>query len=266
VSARDAAPAERLVFLGTGTSVGIPMIGCDCAVCRSGDPRNHRRRTSLYLAAAGRHVVVDTPPDFREQVLAYGVPRVDAVLFTHSHADHLFGFDDIRRFNTIQDSIIPAYGHPDTMADVRRVFNYIGDRRNREGLMRPLVTFHDVEEPFNLGDLRVQPLPVEHGERATYGYLFETGRCRVAFVPDCHAMVESVVERLRGVDIMILDALRHRPHPTHLTVAQSLELLGRIGAGEAYLVHMCHDLDHAATSAILPAGVHVSYDGLTLSL
>jgi len=255
----------ELVFLGTGTSVGVPMIGCRCPVCTSKDTRNTRRRTSLYVQTEKTAVVLDTPPDFRQQALDYGVERVDAVVFTHAHADHIFGFDDIRRFNTIQDCVIPAYAVAETLADVKRVFNYIGNTPSPQGLYRPLVDFIEVVGPFAVGDLRLTPLEVQHGKRMT-GYLLENGGRRVGYVPDCHAMPAETVERLRGVDVMILDALRYRPHPTHICVQESLDLLARIGADRSYLIHLCHDVDHARLESELPPGVQVSYDGLRVRL
>ena len=253
----------RITFLGTGTSVGIPVIGCDCAVCRSADPRNPRRRSSLCVEADGLHLVVDTPPDFREQVLACGIPKVDAVLFTHSHADHIFGFDDIRRFNTLQDAVIPAFGSAETVADLKRIFNYIC-LEPVKGLYRPRIEFHAVSGPFAIASVEVTPLPVEHGDGETFGYRLDAGGRSLGYVPDCSRMPDAVVSRLRGVDVMILDALRHRPHRTHLTVAQSLSLVERIDARSSFLVHMCHDLDHAETEKALPEGVLLPQDGLVV--
>jgi phosphoribosyl 1,2-cyclic phosphate phosphodiesterase len=255
----------KLLFLGTGTSVGVPMIGCGCAVCRSTDPRNRRRRTSLYLRAGGQHVIVDTTPDFREQALAYSVPRVDAILFTHSHADHIFGLDDVRRFNTIQDQVIPAYAHGSSLADLRRVFDYIGVEKVH-GHYRPQIEFRTITGTFELGGLRVTPLPVIHDEKPTLGFLFEEHGCRVGYVPDCLEMDPVTVERLQGADVMVLDALRRHPHRTHLTLDQSVALLQRIKARQSFLIHMCHDLDHAQTEATLPEGIRMSYDGMTLEL
>jgi phosphoribosyl 1,2-cyclic phosphate phosphodiesterase len=252
------------LFLGTGTSVGIPVIGCDCPVCRSGDPRNTRRRTSLYLQAAGQHIVVDTPPDFREQVLTFGVPRVDAVLYTHSHADHIFGLDDIRRFNTIQHGVIPAYANADTLAVLLQVYDYAVNTRKIPGLYRPMIAFRETAGPFMVGDVQVEPVVVEHGPTQTQGYRFEAEGRTLGFVPDCHALSDAAIERFHGVDVMVLDALRRRPHPTHFTVEESVAALRRIDAGQSYLVHLCHDLDHADTEACLPDRVRVSYDGLAL--
>jgi len=255
----------KAVFLGTGTSTGVPLIGCDCAVCKSDDPRNRRRRTSLYVEAGSTHVVVDTPPDFREQVLAYGIRRVDAVLFTHSHADHVFGFDDIRRFNMIQDGVIPAYGSEQTVADLRRIFAYVDERPNVAGLFTPRIEFRIVGAPFEIGDLSIDPLPVVHAATAeTLGFLFRAGGCSLAYIPDCAEMPESVKEAVAGADVMILDALRYRPHATHLTVEHSLALLEDVGAPKSYIVHLSHDLDHGPTQAAMPPNVYVSYDGLTL--
>ncbi len=253
----------QAIFLGTGTSVGVPVIACDCAVCTSPDPRNRRRRTSLYVTAGGTHILVDTPPDFREQALAYRMPRVDAVLFTHAHADHIFGFDDIRRYNTIQDGVIPAYAGPETLADLQRIFNYIGTERVT-GFYRPRITFQAVTVPFAVGDVQVTPVPVEHGAGETLGFVFEYGGKRLGYVPDCHAIPETSLAQLGDLDVMILDALRHRPHRTHLTVTDSVALLARIAARQSYLIHLCHEVDHGAVQATLPAGVAVSYDGLAI--
>jgi len=256
----------KLIFLGTGTSVGIPAIGCDCPVCTSGNPRNRRRRTSLYLEAAGTHVLVDTAPDFREQVLEYKVPRVDAVLITHAHADHIFGFDDIRRYNTIQGCRIPVYGSPEAMADMRRVFGYAEKPGGTPGVFRPHVTFEEIDGPFSVGGVSVEPFDVTHGETRTLGFLFGAEGKTAAYFPDCRRMGDDVVASLEGIDVMILDALKHKPHTTHLSLGESVDLLKRIGAGQSYIVHMCHDIDHDETEQALPDNIHVSYDGLALEL
>jgi len=253
----------KAVFLGTGTSVGVPVIGCDCAVCTSSDPRNRRRRASLYLEAADSHIVVDTTPDFREQALQFKIPRVDAVLFTHSHADHIFGFDDIRRFNTIQDSVIPAYGSAETIGDLKRVFNYIRTEKV-PGVFRPRIEYREISGCFDIGSIHIVPVEVIHGAKRTLGYRFENSGCALGYVPDCHEMSDDAVDRLKGLDVMILDALRHKPHKTHLTVEESVRLLERIGAKESYITHMCHDLDHNETQKLLPESIHVSYDGLII--
>ena len=253
-----------ILFLGTGTSVGIPMIGCGCGVCTSGDPRNTRRRSSLYVSTAETAFVIDTPPDFRQQMLDNRIGRCHAVLFTHAHADHIFGFDDIRRFNTIHQRVLPAYAEAETMAGIRHVFGYIDDRPSSLGLYRAQIDFVTVRGAFEVGDVRATPLRVEHGEAMT-GYLLEHGGARVGYVPDCARLPPETVERLRGVDVMILDCLRYRAHPAHLNVEQSLAYLAQIRAKRAYLTHLCHDVDHATLEAELPEGVRVSYDGLVVS-
>ena len=254
-----------LLFLGTGTSVGIPMIGCHCPVCSSANPRNTRRRSSLYVRTSKCAFVIDTPPDFRQQMLDFKIEQLDAVVFTHAHADHIFGFDDVRRFNTLGGKVLPAYGDAETMADIQRVFSYIGNRPSPHGLYRPLIDFVTVDGAFQIDDVRLTPLEVRHGSKMT-GYLMEVGALKVGYVPDCHIMPPETLERLRGVDVMILDALRYRPHPSHLSVRESLALLEQIGAGMSYLTHLCHDVEHDDLDAQLPQGVRVSYDGLMVHL
>jgi phosphoribosyl 1,2-cyclic phosphate phosphodiesterase len=255
----------KATFLGTGTSSGVPIIGCDCAVCMSDDPRDRRRRTSLYVEAGGVHLLVDTPPDFREQALAYRLPRVDAVFFTHSHADHIFGFDDIRRYNTMQRQVIAAYAGEGTMQDLRRVFDYISTE-SQPGYYRPQIDFRLLEGPVQVGQVTVEPLPVVHGLGPTCGFLFNCGAVRFAYVPDCKSMPPPTLDRIRGVDVMVLDSLRHRQHATHMTVAESLACLKQIGARRSYMIHMCHELAHAGLEAVVPDGVHVAHDGLVVTV
>ncbi len=255
----------NITFLGTGTSVGIPAIGCDCDVCRSDDPLNRRRRTSLHVEAGGMSLLIDTTPDLREQALAHNVSRVDAVLFTHSHADHIFGLDDIRRYNAMQGGVIPAYASRPVIADLKRVFDYISTEAT-PGVYRPLIEFRELGEGCVLGDVQVQAYEVEHGTKMTHGFVVEHAGRRVGYFPDCHSMQDEVVNVLGGIDVMILDALRHRPHSTHLTLDECLAYLARIGAKRSYLIHLCHDLEHHATQALLPEGVFVSYDGLRIAL
>jgi phosphoribosyl 1,2-cyclic phosphate phosphodiesterase len=253
----------KIVFLGTGTSVGVPAIGCECAVCLSDDPRNKRLRSSLYVEAAGSHIVIDTSPDFRMQALTCRIPRVDAVMFTHSHADHVMGFDDIRRFNTMQDCVIPVYGSPATIADVNRIFDYVHDT-HLPGLYRPRVEFNEFSGPFRIGEVAVEPMAVVHGPKPTHGYRLEAEGRTLGYFPDCGGMPDEVVDGLKGIDVMILDALRHRKHSTHFTLSRSIETLGKIGAERSFIIHMCHDLDHEETQRTLPETMFVSHDGRTV--
>ena len=253
----------NLLFLGTGTSVGIPMIGCHCAVCDSEDPRNKRRRSSLYVSTDETAFVIDTPPDFRQQMLDYRIERCHAVLFTHSHADHIFGFDDIRRFNTIHRCVLPAYAEPETLASIRHVFNYIDNKPSNTGLYRAQINFVPIRGPFSVGDVHITPLNVEHGAAMT-GFLLTHNGATAGYVPDCASLPAETIARLRGVDVMILDCLRYRAHPAHLNLDQSLAYLSQIQAKQSYLTHLCHDVDHATLEATLPANIRVSYDGLRL--
>jgi phosphoribosyl 1,2-cyclic phosphate phosphodiesterase len=253
----------RVTFLGTGTSHGIPMVGCACATCRSTDPRDRRLRTSIYLEAAnGPAVLVDTGTDLRQQALTYRIARIDAVLFTHSHADHIMGLDELRRFNAIQRAPIPAYADARTAADVRRTFQYIFDPPHEKGGGIPQIDLHTIEGPFDLAGLHVIPVPIFHGSRPILGYRFGA----FAYLTDCNRIPDESWPLLQELDVLVLDALRHRAHPTHFTVAEALDVVTRLQPKRTYLIHMCHDLAHAATNATLPSGVELAYDGLVLDI
>jgi phosphoribosyl 1,2-cyclic phosphate phosphodiesterase len=251
----------RITFLGTGTSHGVPMIGCTCAVCRSPDPRDRRWRPSVYLELPGISVLVDTSTDLRSQALQFGVPRVDAILFTHSHADHVMGLDEVRRFNALQGAAIPCFADPSTAAEIRRTFAYIFAPRTAVGGGLPMIDLFDVAGEFSLGRHVVTPVPLLHGRRLVLGY--RVGG--LAYLTDCSEIPEPSFPLLQGVDLLVIDALRDRPHPTHFTVSQALEVVERVRPARALFTHIAHDLPHAETCArLLPRGAELAYDGLVL--
>lgn len=254
----------KVLFLGTGTSHGVPMIGCDCAVCRSADPRDNRLRPSIYVEYDdGVRVVVDTTPDFRQQALRYDIRRVDAVVFTHAHADHVLGLDELRRFNHMTRQPVPLYGDARTLDQIRRTFAYAFDKDAPAGGGVPdLATIALDGGPFAIGGHEIVPVPLRHGQWSILGFRFG----RFAYLTDCNAVPDSSLALLENLDVLVLDALRHRPHPTHFTVAQAVETAKTIGARQTFLTHICHDLGHAETSARLPAGVALAYDGQRLTL
>jgi phosphoribosyl 1,2-cyclic phosphate phosphodiesterase len=253
----------KVTFLGTGTSVGVPVIGCDCAVCRSDDPRDKRWRPSIYVEAGDQRILVDTSTDLRAQALRFRMPAVDAILFTHSHADHIFGFDDIRRYNTIQNCAIPVYASAETLADLQRIFDYV-NTKHVPGVFRPKTEYHEVAGAFEVGSVQIDAIPVDHDPKPTCGYRFEAEGKTLGYFPDCRGMSDEAIAQLEGINVMILDALRRTPHRTHFSLDESVALLNRIGAAESFIVHMCHDLGHEETERSLPAGIAVSYDGLVL--
>jgi phosphoribosyl 1,2-cyclic phosphate phosphodiesterase len=253
-------PIGRVTFLGTGTSHGVPMIGCRCAVCTSDDPHDERLRPSILVEITdGPALLVDTAPDLRTQALRYDVRRVDAVLFTHPHADHLLGLDEIRRYNHLQRATIPCYAGPDTLVEVRRVFAYAFEPRQQGGGV-PKLELVPVTGPFAVAGTRVVPVPVLHGLLPIHGYRVGS----FAYVTDCSAIPDGSWPLLDGLDLLVIGALRHVPHPTHFTVAQALDVVARVRPARALLTHIAHDLGHAETSAGLPAGVELAYDGLVV--
>ena len=255
--------SARVTFLGTGTSHGVPMIGCRCPTCHSSDPRDTRMRPSIYLQVEdGPSILVDTSTDLRAQALAHDVVRVDAILFTHSHADHIMGLDDVRRFNILQRAAIPAFADGRTAQDIRRTFHYIFDAPAHAAGGLPQIDLSIVEGRFDIGGRAVMPVPLLHGPRQILGYRFGS----FAYLTDCNAIPDSSWPLLEGIDTMVLDALRHRPHPTHFTVAEALQAIARVRPRRALLTHICHDLAHEETSRALPAGVALAHDGLTLDI
>jgi phosphoribosyl 1,2-cyclic phosphate phosphodiesterase len=253
----------RVTVLGSGTSHGVPMIGCTCAVCRSADERDRRTRPSIYIDVdAGPKLLVDTSTDLRTQALARGVTAVDAILFTHSHADHIMGLDDSRRFSQMKKASIPCYADAATIAALKKSFHYAFDPATEKGGGLPQIDLHEITGPFAIGGVDIRPIPLMHGSRPILGFRFGD----FAYLTDTNHVPETSFPLLDGVRIVILDALRHRPHPTHFTVAEALKVLERVGPEQSYLTHICHDLPHVATNASLPAGVELAYDGLAFDI
>ena len=254
-----------MTVLGSGTSHGVPAIGCDCAVCTSTDPKDARTRPSIYLETDRVRILVDTSTDLRAQALAYGVRRVDAILFTHSHADHVMGLDDVRRYNQMQKGPIPCYADAATLASLRQMFSYVFDPPKQIGGGLPQLVVHEIAGPWTIDDARIVPIPLWHGQLPVLG--FRIGA--FAYLTDCNRIPDeswALLTSEGGVRTIILDALRHRPHSTHFSVGEAVEVVRRLGAERAYLTHISHDLGHAATNAQLPRGVELAYDGLVLEI
>ena len=250
----------KITFLGTGTSHGVPMIGCACATCRSSDPRDSRLRPSIFIDATDTRILVDAGPDLRAQALAHGIAHVDAILFTHGHADHILGIDDVRRFNAIQNGPMPCYGDEETLEDIRRMFGYVFDARAPKGGGLPRLELFRILGPFCVGRREVQPVPLWHGRRAILG--FRLGA--FAYLTDCSRIPDESWPLLSGLQVLVLDALREKPHPTHFSLSEAIAIAARIGAARTYFTHMCHDLQHAPTCARLPETISLAYDGLSV--
>jgi phosphoribosyl 1,2-cyclic phosphate phosphodiesterase len=253
----------KVTFLGTGTSHGVPMIGCTCAVCTSTDRKDKRWRPSIYLEADnGAKLLVDTGPDLRTQALAFGVVRVDAILFTHGHADHVVGLDDVRRFNALKGGSIPCYADARTQDEIRRMFSYVFDPATPKGGGIPDIELTSIDGPFDAAGVQVTPVPVFHGERVVQG--FRVGA--FAYLTDCSRIAPESWRLLEGVEAVVLDALRERPHATHFSLTEAVAAAERIGAKQTLFTHIAHDLPHERTCARLPSSMALAYDGQTVEL
>ena len=251
----------RVTFLGSGTSGGVPVLNCDCDVCRSSHPKNKRLRSSLLIQAADLHLLVDTSPDLRQQLLRCPIPREDAILYTHAHADHIFGLDELRRFNYLQKERIPAYTNHPTSEKMLEVFDYAF----HNGPLRPGVpnlSMHLVDGLFKISDLEILPIPLLHGKQDILG--FRIGN--FAYCTDVSCIPESSYDLLENLDVLVLDSLREKPHPTHFSLGQAIDEASKIKATKTYFTHISHILDHERHGNNLPANCHFAYDGLALEI
>jgi phosphoribosyl 1,2-cyclic phosphate phosphodiesterase len=254
-------PPIRIVVLGSGTSVGVPTIGCHCDVCTSADPRDKRLRPSVLVQYEGHNVLIDTTPDFRYQALRAGITRLDAVLYTHDHADHILGLDDVRPFNFHQRGPIPIYAAPGPMASIQRVFQYIFDGVKKESNI-PQLEPRLIDGNIDLFGVEFVPVPVQHGSQTIYGFRFGAA----AYLTDHSDIPAASKEMLKGLDVIFLDALRYKPHPTHSTVDRSVQTVRELQPRRAYLTHICHDLRHERAESMLPPPVRLAYDGLEIEV
>ena len=263
----------HLTVLGSGTSHGVPMIGCRCPVCTSDDPRNRRMRTSAAVRLGDETLLIDTTPELRLQAVAAGLDRVDAVVYTHAHADHVMGFDDLRRFGELAGEAVPVYAHPSALARLQRIFEYAVTDPDWRMFGIPVVAWQPWTRPVEIAGHWLTPVPLVHGVLPAFGVRIDApDGASLAWCPDCGGVPEASGPLLAGLDVLFLDALRHRPHPTHFTVDEAVEAVRTLAPRQAYFIHMTHDLDHAATEAALPdlpevpGGIRLAYDGLEVEV
>jgi phosphoribosyl 1,2-cyclic phosphate phosphodiesterase len=256
----------KLTFLGTGTSFGVPQIGCGCPVCRSADARDKRTRSGAVVETASSTILIDTPPELRVQLLRAGLSHIDAVFYTHEHADHINGIDDLRIFSVRRHEPLPVYGPAETLARVRASFNYIFDDAVRpyEGTSKPSLALHPLEAngAIRVAGIEVLPLAFQHGHLRVFGYRFGN----LAYLTDVKAIGEREREQLHGLDVLVLNALWWRPHPTHMSIPEAIETARALGAKQTYLTHLTHETGHADLAERLPAGIQPAYDGLTVEV
>jgi phosphoribosyl 1,2-cyclic phosphate phosphodiesterase len=250
----------KFTILGSGTSTGIPMVGCRCSVCSSKNPKDKRTRASLLVENHGRYILVDTSTDLRNQAIRESIPRIDAVLFTHAHADHIHGIDDLRGFHFLDRKIIPCFASDETLSEIDTKFSYIFTGRSDHGYHQ-LLEPHTLDGPFELFGLPVTPIPLLHGTMPATGFRFGN----FAYLTDCSSIPDESMQLLKNLDVLVIDALRHTPHPHHFNIEGAIKTAGSIGAKKTFLTHLTHEVPHSEEST-LPATIYFAYDGLTLEL
>jgi phosphoribosyl 1,2-cyclic phosphate phosphodiesterase len=256
----------RLTFLGTGTSFGVPQIGCECAVCHSADPRDRRTRSAALVEVGDATILIDTPPELRLQMVAAGRSRVDAVLYTHEHADHVNGIDDLRTFSVRQRRALPLYGPAETLASIKTSFNYIFDHgvRAYEGTSKPTLELRPIDpgRPVTIAGIPVLPLAFQHGHLRVFGYRLGS----LAYITDAKEIPDSARACLEGLKVLALNALWWRPHPTHLSIGEAIQVARDLAVERTFLTHLTHETGHAELAAQLPPGIAPAYDGLTVEV
>lgn len=252
----------RLVILGCGTSTGVPVIGCHCEVCSSDAKENRRTRSSLLIESNNRNILIDTTTDLRTQALSNGLERVDAVLYTHAHADHIHGIDDLRAFNLAAGNrAIPCYGSTETIGRIKRIFEYIFRKDGKDG-WKPNLTTTEINGPFDLFGDAVVPIEIMHGDAVILGYRIG----KFAYLTDCSAIPAGSVAKLKGLEVLILGALRHKPHPTHFSIDEAIEASRAVGPKRTIFTHLGHNLDYAKDNHALPEGFELAFDGMAIEL
>ena len=248
-------------FLGTGTSHGIPVVGCNCKTCTSNNPKNKRMRSSIFIQEKNNDILIDTSPELRLQMLANDITNIDLVLFTHAHADHIMGFDDLRVINWLKGESVPCYGNKDTMNKIRNIFDYIFDPLQVGGGI-PQVTLNTIKSEFEYNNLLITPLEVKHGKLDVLGFKIKN----MAYITDCSFIPENTFKKLKNIDLLIIDALRFEEHPTHMNLKEAIEVVKKINPKKAYFTHISHEMEHKETNKKLPENMELAYDGLILKV
>ncbi len=257
----------NILFLGTGTSTGVPVIGCDCAVCHSTDPRDQRLRSSVLISTPLTSILVDAGTDLRAQALRHHLTAIDAVIYTHAHLDHVSGFDELRAFCWHRIEKLPLYAHESCLQQLRRMYSWAFSEENTyKGYIQPEARAHDGETPFLIGDIEVTPIRVEHASVDTFGYVFRHEGSSFGYISDAKRIPESSMRHLSYLDALAVDALGYKPHPTHMTLHENIQLMHVLAPRQGYTTHVGHALSDAAMRAALPAFMSPAYDGLEITI
>lgn len=253
----------RILFLGTGAATGVPSLCCDCEVCRSGDPKNKRLRASALVQNGGHNVLIDTSTDLRQQCLTHDIKNIHGILYTHPHADHIHGIDELRNFTHFNKTTIPCYGNEMTLDAIKRNFSYIFNGKKPEGGVIPQLTLHPVAtEIFSLGGMTITPLEVFHGSSSILGYKIDNA----VYITDCSKIPPATIDKIRGIDLLVLNSLRYTPHPTHFCMDEALNAAREICPKRTILTHIGHQYDHAKVNRELPENVELAYDGMSVEV